>query len=189
MGLEAHAQPAARIVRSGKLPLVVALVEPKRPRRRAAVTAVETIPSLEDQVAAIEAAENDRLFTRPRAMIDAVLDAIRRTRDAAIKPGCCDARRSRVEAVENWDARAASGSLVMAAATPKGAVVLTTDDWSEIDANAFGAAQFEGGGAAPTAIETTEGATSSSAAGSATERGADHRGRQIVVGRRTGCAR
>ena len=65
MGLEAHAQPAARIVRSGKLPLVVALVEPKRPRRRDAVTAVETIPSLEDQVAAIEAAENDRLFTRP----------------------------------------------------------------------------------------------------------------------------
>jgi hypothetical protein len=49
---------------------------------------------------------------------------------------------------------------VVATATPKGAVVLAADDWPEIDANAFGPAQFERGGAAETlvsAIESTEG--------------------------------
>ena len=36
--------------------------------------------------------------------------------------------------------------LVVAAATPKGAVVLADDDWSGISENAFGPAQFEKGG-------------------------------------------
>ena len=49
---------------------------------------------------------------------------------------------------------------MVAAATPKGAVALAADDWPEIDIDAFGAAQFERGGAAETlvsAIERAEG--------------------------------
>jgi hypothetical protein len=60
-----EARARGPIVRSGKLPLLVLLVERKGRSVATLITAVEMIPSLEDQVAAIEAAENDRLFTRP----------------------------------------------------------------------------------------------------------------------------
>ena len=48
---------------------------------------------------------------------------------------------------------------MVAAATPKGAVVLADDDWSGISENAFGPAQFRkaGGATLVSAIESTEG--------------------------------
>jgi hypothetical protein len=44
---------------------------------------------------------------------------------------------------------------VVAAATPKGAVVLADDDWSGISENAFGPAQFKKGGGV-SAVSTHE---------------------------------
>ena len=46
------------------------------------------------------------------------------------------------------DARVAPGSLVVAAATPRGAIVMTANDRPETGANAFGMEQFEARGAA-----------------------------------------
>ena len=153
-----HAVDAARIIRSGKLPLLVLLVERKG-------RSVGTLISRSIDDGGSNRGGGERQGCSPDrfsgAMIDAVLEAIRRTRHDAAKPGLLRCVPLLVEAVENWDARAAPGSLVVAAATPRGAGTATTaGDWRK----RLWHGAFEGGGAAPTLRSRARRATSSSAA-------------------------
>jgi hypothetical protein len=65
-------------------------------------------------------------------MIDSVAQLIEDVDDPVARPRLRRCLPYLFEAVANFDASAASGRLVIAAATPKGAVVLAAEDWPDV---------------------------------------------------------
>ena len=67
-------------------------------------------------------------------MLDAVTALIESVDDITVRPRLRKCLPFLWQAIATWDASAASGKLVIAAATPKAAVVLAAEGWPEIGA-------------------------------------------------------
>ncbi len=76
-------------------------------------------------------------------MIDDVINLIRRAGDDSIKLGFLLCVPPLVKAVDRWDRVLERNHIALAAATPKGATLLTTERWPTAGENNFYEAQLE----------------------------------------------